>query len=269
MEEEASKDTQTSEFTYDDCNNIGNEMILSNENHHTLLYSERKFESWEACENFIIIRTYESNSTRDTVTKKIGCPFVVNASCPKLKTPEEYVIINKIVEQYNHPLDVSIVEFEDSRKFTDSMIEDIKFMTVSSKLSNWLDSQKEIDSRWLIFRGLDEDNTLTHLSWMTPYQVENWVKYSDCVINDVTHKTNRYGMALSLIVGFNNDRKNLILAQGLLIDESLDSHIWMFNNIVEATGIRPVVIITDSDPAIAYVNIMVSYTSYIKFYFYN
>ncbi|CAB4394668.1 unnamed protein product [Rhizophagus irregularis] len=164
MEEESSEDTQTSEFTHDDCNNIGNEMILSNENHHTLLYLERKFESWEACENFIIMwakqqsfrivkdrvvrfegiirrrtyicshsHTYESNSTRDTVTKKIGCPFVVNASCSKLKNPEEYVIINKIVEQHSHPLDVSIVEFEDSRKFTDSMIEDIKFMTVSCK----------------------------------------------------------------------------------------------------------------------------------------
>ncbi|GBC53385.2 protein FAR1-RELATED SEQUENCE 5-like [Rhizophagus irregularis DAOM 181602=DAOM 197198] len=245
MEEESSEDTQISEFTH------GNEMILSNKNHHTLLYSGRKFESWEACENFIIIRTYESNFTRDTITKKISYPFVINTSCPKLKNLEKYVIINKIVEQHNHSLDVSIVEFEDSRKFTDSMIEDIKFMTVSSKLSNWFDSQKEIDSRWLIFRGWDEDNTLTYLSWMTPYQVENWVKYSDCVINDVTHKTNCYGMALSLIVGFNNNRKNLILAQGLLIDESLDSHIWMFNNIVEATGIRPVVIITNSDLAIA------------------
>ncbi|CAB4375865.1 unnamed protein product [Rhizophagus irregularis] len=59
--------------------------------------------------------------------------FVVNASCPKLKNPEEYVIINKIVEQHNYSLDVSIVEFEDSRKFTDLMIEDIKFMTVSCK----------------------------------------------------------------------------------------------------------------------------------------
>ncbi|CAB4438339.1 unnamed protein product [Rhizophagus irregularis] len=55
MEEESSEDIQTSEFTHDDCNNIGNEMILSNENHHTLLYSGRKFESWEACENFIIM----------------------------------------------------------------------------------------------------------------------------------------------------------------------------------------------------------------------
>jgi hypothetical protein len=47
---------------------------------------------------------------------------------------------------------------------------------------------------------------------MTPIQVENWIRYSDCVINDVTHKTNRYGMALSLIVGFNNDRHNVLLA---------------------------------------------------------
>ncbi|CAB5216084.1 unnamed protein product [Rhizophagus irregularis] len=133
MEEESSEDTQISEFTHDNCNNIGNEMILSNKNHHTLLYSGRKFESWEACENFIIIRTYESNSTRDTITKKISYPFVINTSCPKLKNLEKYVIINKIVEQHNHSLDVSIVEFEDSRKFTDSMIEDIKFMTVSCK----------------------------------------------------------------------------------------------------------------------------------------
>ncbi|CAB4384892.1 unnamed protein product [Rhizophagus irregularis] len=163
MKEESSEDTQTSEFTHDDCNNIGNEMILSNENHHTLLYSERKFELWEACENFIIwakqqgfriikdrivclegiirhriyicshSRTYESNFTKDTVTKKIGCLFVVNTSCPKLKNSKEHVIINKIVEQHNHPLDVLIVEFEDSRKFTDSMIEDIKFITVSCK----------------------------------------------------------------------------------------------------------------------------------------
>ncbi|CAB5384559.1 unnamed protein product [Rhizophagus irregularis] len=55
MEEESSEDTQTSEFTHDDCNNIGNEIILSNENHHTLLYSGRKYELWEACENFIIM----------------------------------------------------------------------------------------------------------------------------------------------------------------------------------------------------------------------
>ena len=85
---------------------------------------------------------------------------------------------------------------------------------------------------------------------MTPTQVENWIRYSDCVINDVTHKTNRYNMALLLIVGFNNDRRNILLAQALLVDESLESHAWMFTQLTKFTGIQPVVIITDSDPAV-------------------
>ncbi|PKY34721.1 hypothetical protein RhiirB3_454706 [Rhizophagus irregularis] len=60
-----------------------------------------------------------------------NCPFIVNASSPTLKNPKEYMFINKIVEQHNYSLNISIVKFENSRKFTDSMIEDIKFMTVS------------------------------------------------------------------------------------------------------------------------------------------
>jgi len=129
-----------------------------------MLCSGKKFESWDTCETFIVAwakqrgfrvikdrvvrsdgmirrrtyicshsRTYESNSTRDTVTKKLGCPFVINASCPKSKNPDESVFINKIFDQHNHSLNVSMIEFEASRKFTGPMIEDIKFMTISCK----------------------------------------------------------------------------------------------------------------------------------------
>ncbi|CAG8831475.1 10017_t:CDS:2, partial [Cetraspora pellucida] len=96
----------------------------------------------------------------------------------------------------------------------------------------------------------DEDNTLTHLLWMKPEQVENWIRYSDCVFNDVTHKTNRYGMALLLFVRFDNNRQNILLAQALLADKSLESHIWMFQQIVKATNTQPLVILTDADPAV-------------------
>jgi len=85
---------------------------------------------------------------------------------------------------------------------------------------------------------------------MTPNQVENWIQYSDCVFNDVTHKTNRYGMALSLFVGFDNKCHNILLAQALLVDESLESHVWMFNQIIKSTGVYPAVILTDADPAV-------------------
>jgi len=120
----------------------------------------------------------------------------------------------------------------------------------AAQMSNWLDRQKEEDPRWVVARGWDDDNTLTHLLWMTPDQVENWIQFSDCVFNDVTHKTNRYGMALSLFVGFNQNRQNILLAQALLADESQESHIWMFQQIIEATNIHPTVILTDSDPAV-------------------
>ena len=219
---------------------------------------------------------------------------MINASCPKANNPEASIIINKINNQHNHRLCHSLIEFEDSKKFTNAMIEDVKFMTMyckfgatvqmkflegkypshpiysrdlyaviqkfqptkkslsndAAKVSDWLDLQKEKDSRWVVARGWDSDNTLTHLFWMTPAQVENWIKYSDCVLNDVTHKTNRYGMALSLFVGFDNDRHNILLAQALLVDESFESHKWMLLQIIEATNIQPSVILTDADPAV-------------------
>ncbi|CAG8515359.1 25686_t:CDS:2, partial [Gigaspora rosea] len=58
----------------------------------------------------------------------------------------------------------------------------------------------------------------------------------DCVLNNVIHKTNRYRMALTLFVGFSNYRHNIVLAQALLPNESLESHVWIFNEILKATN---------------------------------
>ena len=80
---------------------------------------------------------------------------------------------------------------------------------------------------------------------MTSEQVENWIQFSNCVINDITHKTNRYGMALSLFVGFDRNMQNIIFVQGLLADESMQSYSWLFKQIIEAIGIHLTVIITD------------------------
>ncbi|CAB4488469.1 unnamed protein product [Rhizophagus irregularis] len=98
-----------------------------------------------------------------------------------------------------------MITFEEQKKFTTEMMEDIKFLTSHCKfgataqrkflegkypsqpiyskdlyaaiqkfrptsksllndaalMSNWLDHQKECDSRWVIVRGWDDDNTLT------------------------------------------------------------------------------------------------------------
>ena len=57
----------------------------------------------------------------------------------------------------------------------------------------------------MVVRGWDDDDTLTYLLWMTPGQVENWIQYSDCVLNDIIHKINYYNITLSLFVSFDNN----------------------------------------------------------------
>ncbi|CAG8446756.1 3762_t:CDS:2 [Dentiscutata heterogama] len=57
-------------------------------------------------------------------------------------------------------------------------------------------------------------------------------------------------MALSLFVGFNNNHHNILLAQGFLADETIESHIWLFNKLLEATSVHPGTILTDTDPAV-------------------
>ncbi|CAG8739279.1 34464_t:CDS:2, partial [Gigaspora margarita] len=254
------------------------------------LYEGIKFSSWIICDSFLdkwsksrgfkiikdrvfkddnIVRRrsyiceyrkrYESKSKQKTFTKKILCPWHLNVSCP---SNNGEITVNTIVNEHNYELSIESIQFQQDKIFNQDILDDIKFMTEycnmgaiaqrkfleenkdlyaairkfrstkallndAATMSNWIDEQKKEDARWLVSRDWDDDNTLTRLCWMTPY-----------------------GMGLSLFVGFNNNRQNILLAQGLLIDKTHESHVWLFNEIVKATGIEPAVLLTDSDPAI-------------------
>ncbi|EXX53672.1 hypothetical protein RirG_241820 [Rhizophagus irregularis DAOM 197198w] len=104
---------------------------------------------------------------------------------------------------------------------------------------------------WKVAIKFDDKNTLTHLFWMAPLQIELWYRYSDIVIQDVTCKTNRYDMALSLFVILDENRNIRLVAQVLLIDETKESHEWAFKQINLATNnIHPQVMMTDADLAV-------------------
>ncbi|CAB4403808.1 unnamed protein product [Rhizophagus irregularis] len=152
-------------------------------------------------------RKYTSKSTKETSSKKIACPWHINASCPKVNNPGSAIFINKIVDEHNHDLNVKAVAFREEKRFTDEMMDDIQFLTQNCKMgatgqrrylegkypshtffskdlytairkfcptakslsndaalmSDWLDKQKEQDPRWIVARGWDDDNALTHL----------------------------------------------------------------------------------------------------------
>jgi len=131
----------------------------------------------------------------------------------------------------------------------------------ASKLYEHLIQLKENDVRWQIFVEFDETKALRRLFWMSPDQVELWIQYHDVVINDITCKTNRYNMALSLFVVIDNYNSSRLVCQALVDDETAEAHIWILECTLLATGgkrenekisegLIPLVFMTDSDPAV-------------------
>ncbi|CAB4412810.1 unnamed protein product [Rhizophagus irregularis] len=79
-------------------------------------------------------RKYTCKSAKETSTKKMLCPWHVNASCPKVNNPDSAIFINKIVDEHNHDLSVEAVKFREDKKFNDEMVRDIQFMTDHCKM---------------------------------------------------------------------------------------------------------------------------------------
>ncbi|RIB03242.1 hypothetical protein C2G38_2255112 [Gigaspora rosea] len=236
---------------------IYTDLLNQNDTDRSSLYSGKKFATWKLCESFLNewAKVQEFRIIKDCVQCDNGVvrqrtylyEHSLNTSCPKINNPEDSIIINKIVENYNYLLNPKRIEFEDIKKFSDAMLEDVRFMTVyckfgatvqrkflegkysiqpiysndlyaaiqkfrpnsktlsndAAQISNWLYQKKDTDLHWVVVRDWDNDNTLTRLLWMTPIQVENWIQ------------------------------QNILLAQALLIDESIESHKWMFEQIIK------------------------------------
>lgn len=139
-------------------------MMSQNEIESSSLFSGKKFGTWDECELFLnewardkgfrfikgrvtrengVLRRrtylcdhggfYESNTEKDTVTKKTQCPYLVNTSCPKINNIECSIFINKIGDTHNHLLNPSRIMFEDGKQFTAEMLADVKFMTENCK----------------------------------------------------------------------------------------------------------------------------------------
>ncbi|CAG8745337.1 23145_t:CDS:2 [Cetraspora pellucida] len=53
------------------------------------------------------------------------CFFLINTFCPKINNPEGSVIVNKIIFDYNYPVNHKLVELENAKKFTNLMLEDV------------------------------------------------------------------------------------------------------------------------------------------------
>src|SRR5207248_2825934 len=119
-------------------------------------------------------------------------------------------------------------------------------------LQELYDLQKE-EPGWIIeTRLIGDDLRLGSILWMSPQQVQLWIRFHDVVITDDTYKTNRYDMALSLFMIIDNHNRTRIVAQALIEDETESTFQWILDRILHGTNfIFPRVLFTDGDLAMA------------------
>lgn len=60
--------------------------------------------------------------------------------------------------------------------------------------------------------------------------------FLDVIMVDATYKRNRFNLPLVNVLGINNYGQNIMLAFGLLSNETIDSYTWFFSKLQEAWG---------------------------------
>ncbi|CAG8690865.1 1530_t:CDS:2, partial [Cetraspora pellucida] len=104
------------------------------------------------------------------------------------------------------------------------------FLTINKKLEDFFVINKE-NKEQENFTDKASNNFMNKEAIDSEFeigQVENWIQYSDCILHDVTHKTNCYRMALALFVGF--DITNIYPAVILInADPAVDAIIYQYS----------------------------------------
>jgi hypothetical protein len=113
-------------------------------------------------------------------------------------------------------------------------------------LLNW----KESDPLWIVRHRLDSvSRKLNSLLWMSPSQRSLYEDFHDVIFMDTTSNTNRFQMMLCVIAVIDNHFKTRIIACSLIEDETMESFQWIYDTLLEETGIVPITVFTDNDPA--------------------
>ena len=95
-------------------------------------------------------------------------------------------------------------------------------------------------------------NSVTALFWVDGRTRALYPKYKDCVFFDTTFCTNRYNMPFGPIVGINNHLQTISLGCALLLDETIETFKWVFEQwMVAMDNEHPKNIMTDQDQAMA------------------
>jgi hypothetical protein len=96
----------------------------------------------------------------------------------------------------------------------------------------------------------DNEGRLKYVFWADGISQKNYSLFGDVISFDTTYRTNKYSMIFAPFTGINHHRQSVTFGAALLVDEKSDSFVWLFETFLKAMGgHKPILIITDQDPA--------------------
>ncbi|XP_019166607.1 PREDICTED: protein FAR1-RELATED SEQUENCE 5-like [Ipomoea nil] len=99
---------------------------------------------------------------------------------------------------------------------------------------------------------LDEDAMLCNFFWRDGQRKADYDLFGDLVVHDTTYRTNRYDMICAPFVGMNHHCMNVMFGCGFLLNERIESFVWLFKVFVRSMGGKhPQTIMTDQCAAMA------------------
>jgi hypothetical protein len=121
----------------------------------------------------------------------------------------------------------------------------------ATELYNKLMARQRDESGWFVEALIQgESNRLAGLFWMRPSQISLYQQYHDVVLNDNTHKSNRYNMYLSVTLVVDNHERSRLVATALLSDETISSYQWILECLKKSSNnVIPCTLYTDGDLA--------------------
>ncbi|XP_030970242.1 protein FAR1-RELATED SEQUENCE 5-like [Quercus lobata] len=116
----------------------------------------------------------------------------------------------------------------------------------------YLQAKVDMDSSFFYRYTVDKESCLANLFWTDSQSRLDYECFGDVLAFDTTYKTNVYKKPLVILVGVNHHWQTTLFGCAVLVDEIIESYIWVLQNFLVAMNKKtPISIVTNGDKAMS------------------
>lgn len=112
-------------------------------------------------------------------------------------------------------------------------------------LLDFLKAKQSEDPSFFYAVQVDEKDRLTNFFWTDARSIFDYACFGDAILLDTTYQTSRYDIPFAPFIGINHHKQIVIFGAALLLDETIESFVWLFKTFMDAmSGRQPRTILT-------------------------